>query len=339
MHHEPNSRQVLILGGAGYIGSVLTRRLLKVGYPVRVLDALLYNNGFAVSELSGQPGFSFLRGDFCSGDDLDSALKGVTDVVHLAAVVGDPACRKYPEMARRINESGALALIDRLNGSGVERLVFMSTCSNYGLRLDDTKATEESGLNPQSLYAETKVRIERELLGRFGSCSFSFTILRSATAYGLSPRMRFDLTVNEFTRELALGRRLEVYDADTWRPYCHVDDISDAIASVIRANREIVDGQVFNVGGGHENYTKRMIATQLHQVIPRADIKFREGRMDPRNYRVSFQKISALLKFNPRITLGSFIQELAEAVKRGKYPPAPDERKVYTNDTPLEVLS
>jgi len=313
------NRHVLVIGGAGYIGSVLAGRLLDLGCRVRVLDALLYDNADAVSHLLARPGFSFVHGDFCQEPDLRPAMEGVTDVVLLAALVGDPVCRKYPDLARRINETGTLDLIDRLDQFGIRRFIFTSTCSNYGLQRGDAQATEESELNPQSLYAETKVRVERRLLQSPTDFDYCVTVLRAATAYGFSPRMRFDLTVNEFTRELALGSELLVYDADTWRPYCHVEDICTAITLVLDAEASQVRGQVFNVGTSTENYTKRMIVDLFCAMLPGARALYQTGSVDPRNYRVSFEKIATQLGFQASQTVAQFARELIAAVHSGRF--------------------
>ncbi|MCX6835106.1 MAG: SDR family oxidoreductase, partial [candidate division Zixibacteria bacterium] len=180
-------------------------------------------------------------------------------------------------------------------------------------------ATEESELNPQSLYPETKVRVERRLLQSPEDFSFSVTVLRAATAYGFSPRMRFDLTINEFTRELALGHELLVYDADTWRPYCHVEDICAAIRLVLEAESAQVDGQVFNVGVDAENHTKRMIADLLCAMLPGARVEFQTGSVDPRNYRVTFGKIATQLGFLAGHTVTRFAPELIAAVHAGQF--------------------
>ena len=312
-------KHVLVIGGAGYIGSVLAGRLLEQGYRVRVLDALMYDNAVAVGHLLARPGFSFVHGDFCQKSDLTSAMEGVTDVVLLAALVGDPVCRKYPDLTRRINETGTLDLIDQLDQFGIQRFIFMSTCSNYGLQRSDTLATEESELNPQSLYAETKVRVERQLLQAPQAFDFCVTVLRAATAYGLSPRMRFDLTINEFARELALGHELLVYDADTWRPYCHVEDICTAIQLVLEAGAAQVHGQVFNVGDNAENHTKRMIVDLISVTLPGAKIRYQTGSVDPRNYRVSFDKIVANLGFHCGHTVARSAQVLIAAVQSGGF--------------------
>ena len=195
-----NGRVVLVVGGAGYVGNVLVRRLLAAGHEVRVLDDLLFDHGAALAGVFEEPAFSFVRGDLRSADALDRALDGVTDVVLLAALVGDPICKKYPDLARSVNFEGSAELLRSLDGRGVERFVFTSTCSNYGLRETDEPATEESDLAPQSLYAETKVQLEQEIFGVAQDVDFCPTVLRIATAYGLSPRMRFDLTISEFTR-------------------------------------------------------------------------------------------------------------------------------------------
>jgi nucleoside-diphosphate-sugar epimerase len=326
---------VLVIGGAGYIGSVLGGKLLEGGFRVRVLDALLYDNAAAVSHLMGRSGFAFQQGDFCHEPDLNRAMEGITDVVLLAALVGDPVCKKFPDLARRINEYGTLELIDRLGRFDIQRFIFMSTCSNYGLQPDDTPAAEDAELNPHSLYAETKVKVEQKLLGsrRVGDCSV--TVLRAATAYGLSSRMRFDLTVNEFTRELALGRELVVYDADTWRPYCHVDDICTAIGLVLESDRELVDGQVFNVGSDDENYTKRMIVDLISNLLPMVQVRYRTGSVDPRNYRVTFKRIKTVLGFEAHRTVAVFASELIDVIRKGRFSQDVDQGTPYKNTTPV----
>ena len=256
-----SDRTVLVIGGAGYVGSVLVPVLLQAGAQVRVLDQLIYDNGFALVPLLDDPRLQFHRGDLRDDRDLAQAAHGATDVVLLAALVGDPICKSYPELARSVNEDGAKKVVDRLGQVGISRLVFTSTCSNYGIH-ESSLAVEESALNPQSLYARSKIAMEDYLLGRAGRPATT-TVLRIATAYGLSPRMRFDLTVSQFARELAMGRPLQVYDADTWRPYCHVKDIAKAIVAVLTAAEADVRGEVFNVGDNSQQFTKRMIVDEV----------------------------------------------------------------------------
>jgi nucleoside-diphosphate-sugar epimerase len=308
--------QVLLVGGAGYIGSVLTRRLLALGLRVRCFDALLYGNGSAIAPLFEDPNFSFVRGDLRRPDEVRGALEGVTHVVLLASLVGDPVCRAHPDMARAINLTASKEFVAALEPAGVSRLVFLSTCSNYGVAAEI--AHEGSRLDPRSLYAETKVAMEEHLLaGAAGGCTT--TILRGATAFGLSPRMRFDLTASEFTRELALGRELEVYDAGTWRPYCHVYDISEAIIRVLDADPAAVAGQVFNVGDDAMNYTKAMIVDLLRTIVTEPRIVIGRHSADVRDYRVSFAKIRQALGFTSSHTMRDACVAVARAVRGGVY--------------------
>ncbi|MBI5570233.1 MAG: NAD-dependent epimerase/dehydratase family protein [Desulfomonile tiedjei] len=324
-------RNVLVVGGAGYIGSVLVRKLLATGCKVTVLDDLIYDNGSSIAALLDLPEFSFVRGDLCHGETLHQALAGVTDVVLLAALVGDPLCKKYPDLARRVNHDGAKTMIDRLNGRGIDRFVFLSTCSNYGLRQDDTYATEEAELNPKSLYAETKVAVEQHIIGNAAGCDFCPTILRAATAYGVSDRMRFDLTVSEFARTLAIGEELLVYDEHTWRPYCHVDDISSAIITVLDTPRPRVCGEIFNVGSTDENYTKKMIVDALLPHAPGAVVKYKEGGFDPRNYRVSFEKIASKLGFTHKHSVNTCAPALMNNIRSGFFGDVGARRWFYGN--------
>jgi nucleoside-diphosphate-sugar epimerase len=324
-------RKILVVGGAGYIGSVLVRNLLTGPNHVAVLDNLLYDNGSSVMGLLELPNFSFIRGDLCDQTTLDQALAGVTDVVLLASLVGDPMCKKYPEMAKRVNLDGAIKLIEGLTGRGIRRFVFLSTCSNYGLRGDDTYATEISELNPKSLYAETKVAVEQYIMGNRDRFDFCPTILRAATAYGISERMRFDLTVSEFTRILALGQDLLVYDENTWRPYCHVQDISAAISKVLDTDCEDVCGEIFNVGSTEENYTKKMIVDIITSHTQSGKIEYKQGGFDPRNYRVSFDKIATRLGFANRYRVKSSIPRLAQAVQAGFFSDVESRKWFYGN--------
>ena len=312
-------RQILVVGGAGYIGSVLARELLAAGHRVRVLDSLLYGNGASIAALVEHPGFSFARGDVRSADQVSAALEGIDEVVMLAALVGDPVCKGNPELAEETNLGGARNVLDASAEAGVKRLVFASTCSNYGMRTDEP-AREEDDLHPLSLYAETKVEMEGEVLARAGSAPFVPTVLRVATAFGISPRMRFDLTISEFTRELALGHELEVYDADTWRPYCHIADTSAAIAMVLEAPEEDVSGEVFNVGSAEGNFTKRMVVdTALAAMGGDGEVSFTEGGVDARNYRVDFSKISERLGFTAGRSVADSVERLVDAIRAGMF--------------------
>jgi nucleoside-diphosphate-sugar epimerase len=328
-------RKVLVIGGAGYVGNVMVRRMLEAGFAVRVLDRLIFSHGAAIAPLLEHPRFEFSLGDIRDAKTVEDALAGVTDVVLLAGLVGDPVTKTYPELSASINLEGCATVLEALAGSQADRFVFTSTCSNYGLRTSDEPATEESELSPLSLYAEHKVEMERRILAAAASgVAYSPTVLRISTAYGLSPRMRFDLTISEFTRTLAAGEELVVYDADTWRPYCHVSDIAKAVITVLGAPVDQVGGEVFNVGHSDENYTKRMVVDVVQDAIGgRGVVSFEEGGRDPRNYRVSFEKIRARLGYEPDLRVPISVAALARAVEAGAYDDYPNRLGFYTNHT------
>ena len=311
--------KVLVTGGAGYVGSVLVPALLERGHEVRVLDQLLHG-GDSLLGVWSAPGFSFVRGDVRDPAAHAEALDGVDAVVHLAAIVGDPACAREPELARAVNLDGSLALIAAAERAGVSRFVFASTCSNYGRMADpSTFVTEDSALAPVSLYAETKVAVERALLSRPRGSSMNATALRFATVFGVSPRMRFDLTVNEFTLAMIRDRRLVVFGEQFWRPYVHVRDVARAVTLILEAAAKAVNGAVFNVGATAENYRKQDLVALIKPHAPEAVIEYVRRDEDPRDYRVSFDRIAAL-GFEITATVPDGIAEVARLVHAGIVP-------------------
>jgi nucleoside-diphosphate-sugar epimerase len=309
-------RKILVTGAAGYIGSVLVRQLLEKNYHVRGVDILFFG-GESLISIYNHPNFEFMKGDVRDSATVEKALDGITDVVHLAAIVGDPACSKQPELATQINWEASKQLFDLCNKGTVNKFVFASTCSNYGKMKDDTYVTENSELSPVSLYAELKVKFENYLLGANVRDSFSPTALRFATVYGLSPRMRFDLTVNEFIREVTFGKELEIFGEQFWRPYCHVEDLARACVKVLEAPVECVRKNVFNVGDTKENYSKKMIAEEICKLVPDAKIKYVHKNEDPRDYRVDFTKIKNELGFSITKTVNEGLLEIHKILKDG----------------------
>jgi nucleoside-diphosphate-sugar epimerase len=307
--------RILVTGGAGYVGALVVDELWRRGRRVRVLDALVHGTVPSLLPAWGNPSFEFIRGDVRDPDARGAVLHDVDAVVHLAAIVGDPACARQPDLAREINLDATKLLVDDAARAGVERFIFASTCSNYGKRDNGLLATEEDDLKPVSLYAETKVAAELDILGRNGAGPRIATCLRFATVYGTSPRMRFDLTVNEFTREVALGRELVVFGEQFWRPYVHVRDVADAVAITLDAPAEAVAGQVFNVGGTQENYRKLDIVNLLKDRFERPVVRFVHKDEDPRDYRVSFEKVKSAIGFEVRRTVSDGIDEVASLVR------------------------
>ncbi len=310
--------KVLVTGGAGYIGSVLVRLLLAQDYHVVVVDNLSFG-GESIVELLNNPRFTFVKGDIRDEALMEKVLAEVDFVAHLAAIVGDPACAIDPELTRSINSDGAKQLYQIAQRQGVKRFVFASTCSNYG-KMDDSAGyvNEESPLSPVSLYAETKVDFEQFLMSHKDSGTECVpTCLRFSTVYGLSPRLRFDLTVNEFTKELALDRELVIFGEQFWRPYCHVIDLSRSVVEVFNAEQEKVAFEVFNVGDTTENYQKKMIVDEIQKLLPEAKIKYVEKQEDPRDYRVNFDKIANVLDFKITKTVPDGIEEILQVVADG----------------------
>lgn len=314
---DPLKRTVLVTGAAGYIGSVLVRQLLEAGMRVRAVDYLRFG-GESLLGLLDHVDFEFIKADVRDDVAMRSALAGVWAVVHLAAVVGDPACRQEPELARSVNLEASKRVYTAAEAAGVERFVFASTCSNYGKMADpDAYVDEQSTLSPVSLYAETKVEFEEFLLSQDRENRCLPTCLRFSTVYGLSPRMRFDLTVNEFTRELAVGRELVVFGERFWRPYCHVRDLARSVVTVLLAEDSKVAFEVFNVGDTRENYQKATLVEMIRSEIPEARIRYVHKDEDPRDYRVDFSKIANELGFTVTRTVPDGIREVIDVLRDG----------------------
>jgi nucleoside-diphosphate-sugar epimerase len=308
--------RILITGGAGYIGSVLTKKLLNRGYAVRAVDSLRHGCE-SIYQFYKNPAFEFIKGDLRDDRIQRASLEGIGAVFHLAAIVGDPACKKEPKLAEEINWMASKALFDNANEIGIRRFIFASTCSNYGKMVDTEQYVDETGvLNPISWYAELKVRFEQYLLEAPVN-SMVTTSLRFATAYGVSPRMRFDLTVNEFVKDAFLGRKLKIYGKKFWRPYCHVEDLAQAGICVLETDRNLVDREVFNVGDTSENYQKNMIADLIKERLPGMRVGFIHKDEDPRDYRVDFNKIKDKLKFQTTKRVKDGIDEVIKLLGSG----------------------
>jgi nucleoside-diphosphate-sugar epimerase len=317
--------RTLVTGGLGYVGIMAATALAEAGRDVVVLDSLLHGQHDLVRHLAARDVW-IVDGDVRDPEARATALRGTNEIVHLAAIVGDPACARTPDLAREVNIDASKALIEDAAEAGVERFIMASTCSNYGRMADPTVPIDETApLAPVSLYAEQKVAVERHLLG-LDPAPFAITCLRFATVYGVAPRMRFDLTVNEFTRDLWASRRLEVFGEQFWRPYVHVRDAARGVLTVLEAPVDQVAGEVFNVGDTAENYRKLDLVEEIRRQIDRGEVVFVHRDEDPRDYKVAFGKIRDRLGFSVTMRVPDGIRELLTALDEGRFADAFDAR-------------
>ena len=282
--------RVLITGTDGYIGSQLGRLACERGHEVVGLDAGFYRDGWLYGDQS--EAFPTVTRDV--RDVQVSDLHGYDAVLHLAELSNDPLGQMDPDLTLAINHRGSVDLADKCKQAGVKRFVYSSSCSVYGVGNNDFK-TELSRPNPQTAYAKCKVAVERDLLA-MADTGFSPTMLRNATAFGPSPRMRFDIVLNNLsglawtTREIRM-----ISDGTPWRPLVHVLDIAAAFLCALEAPREVVHKEIFNVGDNEANYRIRDIARIVAEVFPGCDLTFGQSDGDNRSYRVSFDKLKSYL--------------------------------------------
>jgi len=318
-------RRVLVIGGGGYIGSALLPKLLEKGYNVRLLDLLIFGDE-PIQKILDHPRLEVRRGDFRHVEQVADALQGVDSVVHLGAIVGDPACNLDEELTIEVNLTATRMIAELAKASGVQRLVFASTCSVYGAT--EEMLDERSIVKPISLYGHTKLASERVLLA-MANDRFKPTILRFSTIYGLSGRTRFDLVVNLLTAKAKLEGKITVFGGDQWRPFVHVDDAALAVATVLEAPQEIVGSQIFNVGCNDQNYTIQQIGEMVHECVFSAELLVNSNDADKRNYRVNFNKIRNQLGFTPQWTVRQGIQQVLDAIANGDVSDYADSR--YSN--------
>ncbi|WIM13397.1 MAG: UDP-glucose 4-epimerase [Enhydrobacter sp.] len=283
--------RILVTGADGFIGSVLTPLLLRRGYDVVGLDTGFYRAGLLYHDGENRP--ATLSRDIRTLTPAD--LEGFDAVVHLAELSNDPLCQHNPKKTFEINHLGSVALARAAREAGVSRFVYASSCSIYGAASEDGLKTEDSPPNPQTAYAECKMLVERDV-GRLADDRFSPTFLRNATAFGASPRIRFDIVLNNLAGlAWTTGRITMTSDGMPWRPLVHVQDICAAIVATLTAEREAVSGQIINVGDNDHNYRVREIAEAVGEAFPNCRIEFGANGGDNRSYRVSFDKIGRLL--------------------------------------------
>ncbi|OGH56858.1 MAG: hypothetical protein A3G34_11685 [Candidatus Lindowbacteria bacterium RIFCSPLOWO2_12_FULL_62_27] len=306
--------KILVTGGAGYLGSHLVRMLLDRGDEVTVLDKLCYGDA-GVRDLRGRAGFSLVTGDICNIGDVVKAIQGRDAVVALAAIVGDPACNLSETDTLNTNYESTKVLVEISKYYKIQRLVFTSSCSVYGAN-SNLELNEGSKLEPISLYARTRIMSEQVLFKE--AESMPFVILRLATLFGHSPRMRFDLVINHLTARAVNEGRIQIYGGDQWRPFVHVQDAARAILAVLGAEEGQVRSEIFNVGANGLNFKIARLPDFFLPIFKDLRVEQHPSMEDARDYRVNFDKIAALTGFKPQKSIADGIREMAEAFRSGQ---------------------
>lgn len=303
--------KVMVTGHLGYIGAILTSYFVDAGHDIVGLDTDLYDG---CTFLQSVPDIPFIKKDIRDVQVAD--LENIDAIIHLAALSNDPLGNLSPELTFDINYRATVHLAELAKKAGVSRFLFSSSCSNYGAGGDDF-LDESAPFNPVTPYGESKVLAEREL-SNLASNEFSPVFLRNATAYGLSPRMRFDLVVNNLVAwAVSTGKIYLKSDGTPWRPLIHIEDIARAFLSILEAPKENIHNEAFNIGSSEENYRIRDVAKIVAEVVPNCDLSFApEAGPDLRNYRVNCDKIHNIIPtFQPKWTVKKGVFELYNAFK------------------------
>lgn len=303
---------VLLIGGAGYIGSVLTRLLLVNNYKVTILDRFLYGEE-SLQGVRGHPQLTIVKGDTRHIDDVVPLVRSAEAVIHLAELVGDPLCAQDAQTTFEINNL-ATAMIARVcSHLQVNRFIYISSCSVYGASANPNSIlTEKSKLSHVSLYAKTKIDAEKAI-NELQNGNFAPCILRLGTVFGFSYRPRFDLVINTLTAKAIAEKEISIFGGAQWRPHIHVNDVALAIKKILEAPIEKIRGELFNVIG--ENYKISEIGDMVADLIPGTRLVSSNMAVDQRNYRVSAEKIKMILDFQPQTKVKDGILEIAEALK------------------------
>jgi nucleoside-diphosphate-sugar epimerase len=304
--------KVLVTGGAGYIGSYIVEELLENSHDVRVLDSLLWGED-ALEPFADDDNLEIHDGDIRHIEDLSYAMEDRDAVIHMAGIVGDPACDVNEQATQSVNVEATKSLVEVAKLHDIERLIFASTCSVYGAS-ELMELNEGSYLNPLSLYAESKIDSEEIILhethDKFSDENITSTILRLGTIFGWSRRMRFDLVVNILTAKAVLEGDIPVYGGEQYRPLVHVHDAARAFVDVLEAEEEKVDHQIFNVGDNDLNYQIKKVGRIVEENVEGAEIRFVEHKEDERTYRVSFDKINHILGWETEKDIADGVQEI-----------------------------
>lgn len=320
--------KVLIVGGAGFIGTVLASKLLKKNYHVTILDKLIYDHKIIQKNFKNKKNFNFILGDVCDLNIQIKAIKEIDIVVYLAEIVGDPACSAKPEDALKTNYLSVLSFAHLCSHLAIDKFIYTSSCSVYGLDKNNKLLSEKSNLNPVSHYARIKIMSEKALLSS-ASNYFKPTIVRLGTVFGPSIRMRFDLVVNTMSKFAYFNNKIDVNGGDQWRPNIHVQDVADGIISIIKSKKKNVENQIFNLSNDKLNLRIIEIAKKVKNTFKNADLNVKKTSIDPRNYKVTSKKMKNKTGFVAKKSIEDALKEIKDMFrfKKIKNP----DNKIYNN--------
>jgi len=305
------NRNILVIGGAGYIGSVLVSKLISLNYNVRVLDLLLYGKENLQYITHGKD-IDFIRGDCRHEEVIKKSLNGINIVIHLGEIVGDPACSINEAFTIDVNYSATQMIVEQCVRFGISKFIFASSCSVYGQT--DYEVNESSPTNPISLYARCKIESENAILG-YQNNFFSPTILRLATVHGMSFRQRFDLVINYLTIKALVEKKIQIFGGEQWRPFISVKDVCKGIIAILKSDINIVKNQIYNLGDSEENYTLNQIGLIINELIKDVNIERLKDKVDERNYKVNFDKIHQNIGFKADYSVKETINDFIKTFK------------------------
>lgn len=324
--------KVLIVGGAGYIGSVLCKKLLKKNYTVKIVDKVLYDKN-VISNFIKNKNFSFDKVDICDLNTQINVIRDIDVVVFLAEIVGDPACNARPEDALKTNYLSISSMAQLCSHLGISKFIYTSSCSVYGLDKQNKLLTEKSDLNPISHYARMKIMSEKALLSNKNDI-FKPTIFRLGTVFGPSLRNRFDLVVNTMAKNAYYDKKINLHGGEQWRPNIHVEDVAEGIITSIKSSQKKVGNKIFNLSSDKSNFKIKDIAFAAKKIFKKSKINIVKSMVDPRNYRVSSKKFFYSSGFKAKKTINKAYKDFEKIFRNNKnFNP---NKKIFSN---IKVLS
>lgn len=323
-----NIQQVLVTGGAGYVGAVLVPKLLQAGYRVKVIDLYLYGDG-VLDAVKDNPGLEQIKGDIRDLQLLEKTIPGCDAVIHLACISNDPSFELDPGLGKSINYDAFVDLVDVSKDSGVKRFIYASSSSVYGIK-ETENVSEDLPLEPLTDYSKYKALCE-DILLKAREPGFVGLVLRPATVCGYSPRLRLDLTVNILTNHAINNGKITVFGGQQKRPNIHIEDMTDLYIKSLEWSDEAIDGKIFNAG--YENHTVMEIAEMVRQEVGEKVEIVATPTDDHRSYHISSEKIKAELGFVPKHTIDEAVRDLVRAFEANLIPNSMTDIRYYNIKT------